>query len=321
MAPLPPSPSPSLPPAALSIYELARLNCRERLLVPPIQWTGRHVELLQFSFEEPCPAPRSEKSGFPITGYQHAKTLFTFSGPGWREGTIEDILAEPECPLESRTGLKFYFNRRLVSILPCLTFHVRGDNPVRGPVAAYIDRVHIEKLRMDYAWARQPRRPSSPSRALCKFRARRLKPPVPHRDPYIVAMLIAVAVNQRNALPQKRSEDCLDPSSTFLAQVLLTDGNDKENIHLFSTDIASSFLDKIDHPSLRPPPSVTPTIVIRHTLVPYRPLKTFRKRLLLLLLPTLRDYDCEAIEPPPTKSLRDIPCSGQKDIENEGDLF
>ncbi|OJD27903.1 hypothetical protein ACJ73_00696 [Blastomyces percursus] len=296
MAPLPPSPSPSLPPAALSIYELARLNCRERLLVPPIQWAGRHVELLQFSFEEPCPAPDQKSLAF----------------------LSQDISMPKPFPL---LVVPFYFNRRLVSTLPCLAFHVRGDNPVRGPVAAYIDRVHMEKLRMDYAWARQPRRPSSPSRALCKFRARRLKPPVPHRDPYVVAMLMAVAVNQRNALPQKRSEDCLDPSSTFLAQVLLTDGNDKEDIHLFSTDIASSFLDKIDHPSLRPPPSVTPTIVVRHTLVPYRPLKTFRKRLLLLLLPTLRDYDCEAIEPPPTKSQRDIPCSGQKDIDNEGDLF
>ena len=80
--------------------------------------------------------------------------------------------------------------------------------------------------------------------------------------------------------------------------MLLTDNNDEENIHLFSADITSSFLDKLDSPSLRPPLSVTPVTVIRHTLVSYRPFKTLRKRLLLLLLPSLRDYECEAVNHP-----------------------
>lgn len=52
-----PSSHSSLFPAALSIYQLARLNCRERLLVDPLQWTSRHVELLQCFFEKPSLAP------------------------------------------------------------------------------------------------------------------------------------------------------------------------------------------------------------------------------------------------------------------------
>ena len=109
MAPLPPSSPPFLSPAALSVFELARINCRERLLVPPIQWTGRHVELLQCSFEEPGPAPQSENSDFPIPEYRYknVKSFWKHREYPWREGMIEGILADPECPLK----------RRLVSLL------------------------------------------------------------------------------------------------------------------------------------------------------------------------------------------------------------
>lgn len=49
----------------MSIYELARRYSREEILVEPLKWTGRHLQLLEFSFTEPCaanPKPHSSYS-------------------------------------------------------------------------------------------------------------------------------------------------------------------------------------------------------------------------------------------------------------------
>lgn len=43
---------PAAAPAA-SIHQLIRLHSRERLIVHPLKWTHRHLELLQCLFEEP----------------------------------------------------------------------------------------------------------------------------------------------------------------------------------------------------------------------------------------------------------------------------
>jgi hypothetical protein len=54
------SPTPS-PPAAESLYGIIRRHGRERLLVRPLYWTNRHLELLQISFDEPTLAPETER--------------------------------------------------------------------------------------------------------------------------------------------------------------------------------------------------------------------------------------------------------------------
>lgn len=41
----------------LSIHQLIRLYCRERLIVHPLEWTDGHLELLQSTFERPCRTP------------------------------------------------------------------------------------------------------------------------------------------------------------------------------------------------------------------------------------------------------------------------
>ena len=93
----------NLSPAVLSINQLARLNCREQLIIDPLQWTSRHVELLQCSFEEPSLAISITQSSFTDgrTGFSFVKTLFNRSNYGWREFEMRQILAAPECPLMS----------------------------------------------------------------------------------------------------------------------------------------------------------------------------------------------------------------------------
>jgi hypothetical protein len=60
-----PQPSESFPsissassiPDAASLYGITRRHGRESILVPPLLWTNRHLELLQISFDDPSPAP------------------------------------------------------------------------------------------------------------------------------------------------------------------------------------------------------------------------------------------------------------------------
>jgi hypothetical protein len=63
----PSSPSSSLTPPPdsassqwLSLHHIFCLYPRERLLVPLLEWTSRHVELLGCSFEPPSPAPAEQ---------------------------------------------------------------------------------------------------------------------------------------------------------------------------------------------------------------------------------------------------------------------
>lgn len=67
-------PWPSSPPDALSLYGIARRYCRERILVDPLHWTNRHLELLRISFSEPSsPAPPPGPSKY--TGKRAGLTL------------------------------------------------------------------------------------------------------------------------------------------------------------------------------------------------------------------------------------------------------
>lgn len=66
-------PWPSSPPDALSLYGIARRHCRERILVDPLHWTNRQLELLQISFSEPSLAPPPDISKY--TGKSAGLTL------------------------------------------------------------------------------------------------------------------------------------------------------------------------------------------------------------------------------------------------------
>ncbi|EEP81834.1 predicted protein [Uncinocarpus reesii 1704] len=289
------SPSRTQPPAALSIYQLARLHCRERLIVYPLLWTDRHVGLLQCSFEHPSIAP---PRSWPHTiqkmpGAYSIKSLFKDDDDDWgqRDVIIEDVLAGFECPLTIIHGndLYFFFDRRRIT-LPCLLFFPQGsdyDDMLSGRVPAVVactDCARIQDLRYQKVSSCGGRRYSKSTSALIDLKLKKLTPSNPLQDPYILALLIALAQQQRSALQQTCPKE-QDIRPTFSSQVLLIDPSDKANIHLFTADISSSFLDKFKFPSI--PPSTSPSLLVsvRHMMVPYKPSETFRSRIFPLLLP------------------------------------
>ncbi|PGH30946.1 hypothetical protein GX50_06303 [[Emmonsia] crescens] len=290
-----PSSHSSLFPAALSIYQLARLNCRERLLVDPLQWTSRHVELLQCFFEKPSLAPSLASSttqpdlinGRPVGCYVQALC----SERHLKDLRISLIFEAPGGPFTTLDRTHFYFNLRHVCALPCAVFFLESgfdaNAPTRAhPVAAHIDRYDIDDLRGKNV-PRQSRRYSEPTSALFRLKHKKVTPLEPLHDPYIVALLIGLAYHQRYALQGNHKEEPANACSTFLCKVLFTDTDDKQYIHLFVADIPYSFLLKLDFPACPPSPLSPPSFSIRHTMIPYKPYNTFRERILPLLLATL----------------------------------
>lgn len=85
----------------LSINQLAQRHCRERLLVPPLYWTERQLELLRCSFDDAVPASpiasyhfTGERNGAKFIGLLVKRTEAFF-----REQGIVGLIASDECPL------------------------------------------------------------------------------------------------------------------------------------------------------------------------------------------------------------------------------
>lgn len=100
-------PSQSRPPLeTLSIKQLLRLHPRDKLLVHPLEWTGRHLEVLQCSFEDSLPPPPSqghldEVGGIPATrAFIYSMKKMT-ADEVWlrRDAAIRYIVGSDDCPL------------------------------------------------------------------------------------------------------------------------------------------------------------------------------------------------------------------------------
>ncbi|KKZ61920.1 hypothetical protein EMCG_00482 [[Emmonsia] crescens] len=303
-------PEPPPDESKLSISHLARLYCRERLLVEPFLWTSRHVELLQFTFEPPTIAPsllqpgEAQPTGLPQK-YACVDLVRNFVrggnvGPTWRESAIFTLMDRPGSPFVALAdNLTFNFKHCCVRTLECLTLY-HGDLEAAKrrripPFAIFFDREHVEYKRLQFVnggstrtlkgWRHGRRKRQTPQTlALFNAKLKKLTPPNPLHDPYTVAVLISLAQAQRYHLRVMEPEK--DADAVFLAQVLFLDPSDTNHLHLFATDISSSFLDKLDFPTVPPSDFAQTSASIRHTVVPCEPFETLRHRIFKLLLPS-----------------------------------
>lgn len=102
----PASPSESDLPQALSLHRILCLHPRERLLLHPVKWTSRHLELLNCSFELPSPAVLNRARLYPPSNERkaagRAHRLATAFGLGFRmRDNIVSLLENESGPLIS----------------------------------------------------------------------------------------------------------------------------------------------------------------------------------------------------------------------------
>ncbi|KAL6893432.1 hypothetical protein GGI43DRAFT_185630 [Trichoderma evansii] len=296
--------------APLSLFGITRRHCREELFVSPVRWTGRHVELLHFSFTGPFPEPVTVASTETTegeyseerSGTRHLKDFFDYYyKPIFREQGIWLLITTDACPLVIyEEPLRLTVGTSIVKNLHCMAFYLKDSTKGRKvhklPVAALVDQGRIVDLRKEYLGLSRCKKWCYWNRPMCCVYLKKWKkmtPPVPLHDPFITALLIGLAQKKRRYLQEIESSEEARTGKLF-CQVVHTynsRGRCKEKreeaywgwLYLYQADIPSSLLDMFEQPKIAPPE--TPYIDVRITKVNYSPLATLRARLLELMLP------------------------------------
>ncbi|KAL7794504.1 hypothetical protein V8C37DRAFT_375800, partial [Trichoderma ceciliae] len=272
----------------LSIRQIARLYAGEQIIVSPITWTGRHIELLRCSFTDPIFLSSNTELKFPpehdghayVKGYLRSWMKYTY-----RQKSLQRLLTAPECPLRSRPSVALRFDR-ISKKLPCTLFYYQGEGNAlmvpEQPVAAYTDLGELENMRKDTLRCYKATRHNPLCDTIWQNRWKRLNPPQPLHDPYIIALLIAVAQEKQNHL--YKANFMPEPHPKFFSSQVLCSFKSKEYLHLYTANISSSLLDMFDNSSVSPPAPISIPIQIR--AIPILPEHTLRARLLGLLCPS-----------------------------------
>ncbi|KAF4508729.1 hypothetical protein G6O67_005071 [Ophiocordyceps sinensis] len=281
--PSPPSPPCYRPVSPLSISQLVRLYCRERLLVRPTHWTDRHLELLGCSFGKPSQAPATAPSVlFGKLGSGLLRRAFGYSE--WRllprENALDGLLTM-DGPCDKRPNLRFTFNRRPVQTLRCTVFFPkiqRAPDVLPSIVAARVDIARISEFRDDLFMLPEKWEGYRSARSLSILQKKKITPKNRLHDPYLLGTLISIAQeNKARAAVRKEL-----PEPRFLSQLLVSSDNEKE-LYLYKAYIPSSLLCSLDDPASIPlEPASIPVDI---TAIRYSPYRSFRDRLTTLVLP------------------------------------
>ncbi|RDA84256.1 hypothetical protein CP532_1985 [Ophiocordyceps camponoti-leonardi (nom. inval.)] len=272
---------------ALSIFESARFHARKRILIDPVLWTRLHLEILSCTFSQCSPACQDNMDVPPIDGWRikDFKRNFYEKHQKWnaKEGSIQGILSNLK-PLPFLWGRDLFLDLGgYPSVrLPC-TYYCLGDNI---PLAAHVDRSHIISLRGQRA--RPPiRRWNYPAIKLGRLKVKTVTPIEPLHDPYLVALLIALAQDQWRALGRLNLQQAAGLAGVTPKVMFSTE--DRNDMYIYSANVPSSLIDMFDKPALKPP--MPGRLSVQISSVPYEPIETLRGRLLAVLLSATRPED------------------------------
>ena len=208
--------SPAIPPR-LSRLEIIRQHPRERLFVHPLFWTARQCALLDchFQFDEAnhvvLPDADTADSANPEL-LRSAKRLALVPDSLVKAQALVNLLARPGTGLQRSDrkytgGVNLCFSERRVANIPCLVLVTSHAPDVLAPRVAFLDfgtPGARRALRLDQqVGARRCGHYNPPCKSLARRWLRRLTPQDPLQDPYIVALLIALAQAQRAAVRGK----------------------------------------------------------------------------------------------------------------------
>ncbi|KAL8407621.1 hypothetical protein RB594_006447 [Gaeumannomyces avenae] len=299
----------------LSISQLISSHPRERLYVHPICWTARHLALLGCHFvneglivsttpkeldaavpSAPTTAPAKPSS--PPEKKQLAYRVahkFVYAPNHNSERDALAWLLFQALGIEYFSDMvPFYFARSPAAKLPCFTFSRPPKDgsptgPLQLPHLAYINLTDLGRFRTSILCVSHRKRPrwpcayvlpppDSPAGRRVEKQQRALQPANSREDPYIAALLVALA--------QARRLGGVDMGRSALQTVLFTHSRDVNSLHIYTSEISKEVLDRFDFPS-RSPPACAPSrlgITIVRQKITLRPLGTLQNRLAAALL-------------------------------------
>ncbi|EQK99753.1 hypothetical protein G6O67_005602 [Ophiocordyceps sinensis] len=258
----------------LSLYQRARRYPRSRIIVEPLLWTKLQLDLLQCTFTGPHPAPPViMELDNPAHEDIYKDFAWSFSRPRPRDrpDAMRAIFCSFGGLLRPLNDLYFAFGSRDL-LLSCLAFVVRREIS-SGPVAAaYIDHRQLVRLRArkkTYEYAGRQRH----TLGLCLGNETNEQ----FQEPYIVALLIAVAQSQWWFIVKSG----LESQASSIKPMVFFSTDDKESLYLYSATVSSAFISMFDNP--RVPPTAPQPLHIQITKIPCKPFETLRNRMYALV--------------------------------------
>ncbi|KAK0655492.1 hypothetical protein B0T16DRAFT_397113 [Cercophora newfieldiana] len=251
----------SWPLEPFSINSILRANNRERIYQHPLRWSSRHLELLNCYFrqkEAVCGSDRSvEQSGqqpgaakLTTAAILRVAELSLFKcTTEFRTLTIQYALEEHGIR-RSSLNLPFWFHQQPVTTLE--TDGVFSSPDSTSPALAYLDLRSLESRRhKSIRLSTSTNRYNAPVSRLVQRERYRLRPETEVEDPYIVAVLIALAQSRRRL--QNKTGDNVDglgkSAPCFEVHLLALSAAGALSLCFYTACIPATFLDRFDQPS------------------------------------------------------------------------
>ncbi|KAJ5003316.1 putative transposase [Colletotrichum sp. SAR 10_66] len=135
---------------------------------------------------------------------------------------------------------------------------------------------------------------STPTASLYALRLAQITPEDSHDDPYIAALLIALAQSKRRFLGLVQPRPSPD---SYCVHVLRTDPTDESYLTLYSADIPSAMLRKLSYSNK--PPRMPSNFSVFSKKIPFKPYSSFQERLLQSINPqtSKRQRTWEDVDP------------------------
>ncbi|KAI0414057.1 hypothetical protein F5X98DRAFT_350348 [Xylaria grammica] len=263
------------PPHPLSVNGLIRKHCRDRLYVHPLQWTAQHLELLGYRFVRKS----NRKLRDHRHQHQHQNSLQLPSEETIRATTnylrkpsirdfkttimIEFLTACNAIQLD-RSCLPFDFKRQTIATVPTSGIFSHCSHTASF---AYLDLECVGSERDKSIGLSTSKKLDGPVWRIRRKQQRQLQPSNEAEDPYVTAVLIALAQGLQHQ-HQKRKQGvngpnkCLEsvptkPDPTILPRQaathfevrLLALARDAGSLYFYTASIPSISLDMLNEPS------------------------------------------------------------------------
>ncbi|KAK3293973.1 uncharacterized protein B0H64DRAFT_462295 [Chaetomium fimeti] len=257
----PQSPAGPHQPKRSSLNDILRENSRHRLFVRPWKWTSRHLRLLDCRFllekgerkSEVMDTESSVQDGLTISqqqkrpGHLSSEEVATAidhlscDSHRLRLSAIGLLLSDHGFHQRPCSNLYFYFHQRIVTTLRIDGLFSFPSSRSDIPPLAYLD---LKKLRSRGEMLVVPsasRRPNPPVARLRLKHQRRFRPANEIEDPYIVAVLVALA--------QKRQQYRFRNLAADLKVHVLVLPTDAQRFFFYTARFSAPFLNRFDQPS------------------------------------------------------------------------
>ncbi|KAH7308979.1 hypothetical protein B0I35DRAFT_441127 [Stachybotrys elegans] len=285
-----------------SINDILRKHSRERLYVKPLHWTSKQLHHLGCDFAvDPPPHDKKQNTDDVDKRLVRSMAEAVRQLAPWREQrtkamAIDDALHDHGL---HRTSFEIHLSfaqKPVCRLRTCGIFSIAGST---SAFMAYLDYNSVAHWRYSSVKMSSSKRGGWPVICLEHRKRDRIKPPHFSQDPYIAAVLIALAQERRRSMESSEHASCLARTSQPAEPVTpLPDlvGTEPEGSHcpkarqarvsvlatiekcmyIYTADMPFAFLDRLDMPSRF---SHAETVPLSYRCFPYRSVKKISRRI------------------------------------------